>query len=83
MERLRAGGLHGCTEEEQRVMEAGAVAGCSSRGEKEAEEAAAAAEVAGKRRRQRPTIGGWQPELAAAMVKKAGGWLWVDYGNGK
>ncbi|RRT71460.1 hypothetical protein B296_00022676 [Ensete ventricosum] len=67
-------------------MEAGAMAGCSSRGEKEVEEAAAAVEVAGKRRRQRPTMGsngGWRPELVAAVVKKAGGWLRVDYGNGK
>ncbi|RWV77465.1 hypothetical protein GW17_00061699 [Ensete ventricosum] len=67
-------------------MEAGAVAGCSSRGEKEAEEAAAVAEVVGKRRRQRPTMGdngGWRPELAVDAVKKAGGWLWVDYGSGK
>ncbi|RZR75285.1 hypothetical protein BHM03_00053804 [Ensete ventricosum] len=68
--------LRGYIEEEQRVMAAGAMAGYSSRGEKEAEEAATAAEVAEKRRRQRPTMGGsggWRPELAAAVVKKAGG----------
>ncbi|RZS19096.1 hypothetical protein BHM03_00051448 [Ensete ventricosum] len=52
------GGLHGCVEEEQRVMAVGATAGCSGRGEKEVEEAVTAAEVAGKRRRQRPTMGG-------------------------
>ncbi|RZS22962.1 hypothetical protein BHM03_00055800 [Ensete ventricosum] len=40
--------------------------------------AAVTVEVDGKRRRQRPTMGGsdgWQLELAAAVVKKAGGWL--------
>ncbi|RWV89247.1 hypothetical protein GW17_00048608, partial [Ensete ventricosum] len=52
------GGLRGCVEEEQRVMAAGAIAGCSGRGEKEVEEAVTAAEVAGKRRRQRLTMGG-------------------------
>ncbi|RWW55113.1 hypothetical protein BHE74_00038262 [Ensete ventricosum] len=46
------GGLHGCVEEEQRVMAAGATAGCSDRGEKEVEEAVIAVEVVGKRRRQ-------------------------------
>ncbi|RWW50022.1 hypothetical protein BHE74_00043760 [Ensete ventricosum] len=71
-------GLRGYAEEEQRVMAAGAAAGCSGRGEKEAEGAATAVEVAGKRRRHQPTMGGnggWRPELAAAMVKKAGSWL--------
>ncbi|RZR83400.1 hypothetical protein BHM03_00010000, partial [Ensete ventricosum] len=61
-----------------RVMAAGVAAGCSGRGEKEAEEIAVAVEVAGKRRRQRPTMGGsggWRPELAVVAVKKAGGWL--------
>ncbi|RRT69318.1 hypothetical protein B296_00037543 [Ensete ventricosum] len=55
---LRMVGVGGCCDreavgEEQRVMAAGAAAGCSGRGEKEVEEAATAAEVAGKRRRQR------------------------------
>ncbi|RZS02404.1 hypothetical protein BHM03_00032445 [Ensete ventricosum] len=71
------GGLRGCAEE-QRVMAAGATAGCSGRGEKEAEEATVAAKVAGKRRKQQPTMGGsggCRPELAAAAVKKVGGWL--------
>ncbi|RRT52365.1 hypothetical protein B296_00018655 [Ensete ventricosum] len=49
--------LCGYIEEEQRVMAAGATAGYSSRGEKEAEEAVTTAEVAEKRRRQRPTMG--------------------------
>ncbi|RRT60069.1 hypothetical protein B296_00014482, partial [Ensete ventricosum] len=61
-----------------RVMAAGVAAGCSGRGEKEAEEIAVAVEVAEKRRRQRPTMGGsddWRPELTVVAVKKAGGWL--------
>ncbi|RRT38715.1 hypothetical protein B296_00046177 [Ensete ventricosum] len=73
------GGLRGCIEEEQRVMTTGVVVGCNGMGEKEADET----EVAGKRRRQQPTMdgsGGWRPELAVAVVKKADGWLrlWVD-----
>ncbi|RWW56199.1 hypothetical protein BHE74_00037095 [Ensete ventricosum] len=79
------GGLCGCVEEEQRMMAAGVTIGCSGRGEKEAEEAATAAEVAGKRRRQRPTMGGsdgWRPELAATTVKKAGSWLWLQVNCG-
>ncbi|RRT40402.1 hypothetical protein B296_00028232 [Ensete ventricosum] len=46
-----------------------AAAGCSGRGEKEADEAAAAVEVVGKIRRQRPMMGGsgrWRPKLATA-----------------
>ncbi|RRT56636.1 hypothetical protein B296_00028641 [Ensete ventricosum] len=71
------GGLRGCAEE-QRVMAAGASAGCSRRGEKEAEEATIAAKVSGKRRKQQPTMGGsggCRPKLAAAAVKKVSGWL--------
>ncbi|RRT52181.1 hypothetical protein B296_00017888, partial [Ensete ventricosum] len=70
------GGLHGYAEEEQRMMTAGTTTGCSGRGEKEVKEATVAAEVVGKKRRQRPTMGGsgdWRPEVAAAMVKKAYG----------
>ncbi|RZR95385.1 hypothetical protein BHM03_00024235 [Ensete ventricosum] len=55
-------------------MATGAAVGCSGMGEKEADET----EVAGKRRRQQPTMdgsGGWRPELAVAVVKKADGWL--------
>ncbi|RZS10926.1 hypothetical protein BHM03_00042198 [Ensete ventricosum] len=80
-------GLRGYVEEEQRVMATGVVASYSGMGEKEAEEATTMTEVAGKRRQQ-PMMGGSgsrRPELAAAAVKKADGWLWlrVDCGSGK
>ncbi|RWW59425.1 hypothetical protein BHE74_00033636 [Ensete ventricosum] len=55
----------------------GATTACTGKGEKEAKEAAVVVEVAGKRRRQWPTMGGsggWRLELAAVAVKKAGGW---------
>ncbi|RRT52366.1 hypothetical protein B296_00018654 [Ensete ventricosum] len=82
------GGLRGCTKEEQRVMAAGAASSCSVRGEKEAEKVVATAEVTGKKRRLWLAMGGsggWRPELAVAVVKKVGRWLWlrVDYDSGK